>query len=47
MNFIKITKDDSLSQYIKGFENMSNQVEIDDQYNDVLRLIKRWEQDGC
>ena len=41
MNFIKITKDDSLSQYIKGFENMSNQVEIDDQYNDVLRPYQK------
>ena len=41
MNFIKITKDDSLSQYIKGFENMSNQVEIDNQYNDVLRPYQK------
>ena len=41
MNFIKVTKDDSLSQYIKGFENMSNQVEIDDQYNDVLRPYQK------
>lgn len=37
MDFIKVTKGDSLNQYIKGFENMSNQIAINDQYKGVLR----------